>query len=48
MTSTGLREGKIELIPHGIPDLPFVDSSYYKHKFGIEGRKDNPYIRSAE
>jgi len=30
---------KVRLIPHGIPDLPFVDSNYYKHKFGIEGRK---------
>lgn len=30
---------KIILIPHGIPDLPFVDSSYYKHKFAIEGRR---------
>jgi len=30
---------KIKLIPHGIPDLPFVDSSYYKHKFGFEDRK---------
>ena len=30
---------KIELIAHGIPDLPFVDSYYYKHKFGMEGRK---------
>lgn len=30
---------KILLVPHGIPDLPFVDSSYYKHKFGIEGRR---------
>ncbi len=30
---------KIELLPHGIPDLPFVDSSYYKHKFGMAGRK---------
>jgi glycosyltransferase involved in cell wall biosynthesis len=30
---------KVELIPHGIHDLPFVDSSYYKHKFGVEGRK---------
>lgn len=30
---------KIELIPHGIPDLPFVDSNYYKHKFGLEGRR---------
>ncbi len=35
----GIAENKIELIPHGIPDIPFVDSSYYKHKFGIEGRK---------
>ena len=30
---------KIELIPHGIPDLPFVDSSYYKHKLGFENRR---------
>jgi len=30
---------KIKLIPHGIPDLPFVDSNYYKHKFGLEDRK---------
>ena len=35
----GVDADKILLIPHGIPDLPFVDSSYYKHKFGIEGRK---------
>lgn len=32
-------ESKIILIPHGIPDLSFVDSSYYKHKFGMDGRK---------
>jgi glycosyltransferase involved in cell wall biosynthesis len=30
---------KIKLIAHGIPDLPFVDSNYYKHKFGLEDRK---------
>ena len=30
---------KIELIPHGIPDLPFVDNNYYKHKFGMDGRR---------
>jgi len=30
---------KIELIPHGIPDLPFVDSSCYKHKFSLEERR---------
>ncbi len=35
----GISEKKIGLIPHGIPDLPFVDSSYYKHKFGMEGRR---------
>lgn len=35
----GVSKRKVELIPHGIPDLPFVDSSYYKHKFGMDGRK---------
>jgi glycosyltransferase involved in cell wall biosynthesis len=35
----GIPEYKIELIPHGIPDLPFVDNYYYKHKFGMEGRR---------
>ncbi len=31
--------GKIVFIPHGIPDVPFVDPSFYKDHFGIEGRK---------
>lgn len=35
----GIHQDKIRLIPHGIPDLPFVDSNYYKHKFGLEGRR---------
>lgn len=30
--------GKIDLIPHGIPDIPFVDPNYYKDQFGVEGR----------
>ncbi|MEY2409340.1 MAG: hypothetical protein QOF48_2010 [Verrucomicrobiota bacterium] len=30
--------GKIDLIPHGIPDMPFVDPNYYKDQFGVEGR----------
>ncbi|MBN1795461.1 MAG: glycosyltransferase [Sedimentisphaerales bacterium] len=34
-----MPEKKIKLIPHGIPDLPFVDSNYYKHKFGMEHKK---------
>jgi len=31
----GITGKKVELIPHGIPDLPFVDSNYYKYKFGM-------------
>ncbi|MDJ0763592.1 MAG: glycosyltransferase family 4 protein [Myxococcota bacterium] len=30
---------KITHIPHGIHDVPFIDPSYYKDKFGVEGRK---------
>jgi glycosyltransferase involved in cell wall biosynthesis len=29
---------KIDLIPHGIPDLPFTDPTFYKDKFGTEGK----------
>ena len=29
---------KISLIPHGIPDTPFLDPSHYKEQFGVEGR----------
>jgi glycosyltransferase involved in cell wall biosynthesis len=29
---------KIELIPHGIPDVPFVDPSFHKDLFGVEGK----------
>lgn len=29
---------KIDLIPHGIPDVPFVDPAFYKDRFGVEGR----------
>jgi glycosyltransferase involved in cell wall biosynthesis len=29
---------RIKVIPHGVPDSSFVDSSYYKDQFGIEGR----------
>ena len=39
-----LRDGyrvagdKVTLIPHGIPDVPFVDPNFFKDKFGVEGR----------
>jgi len=29
---------KIDVIPHGIPDIPLVDPNYYKDQFGVEGR----------
>jgi hypothetical protein len=29
---------KIDLIPHGIPDVGFVDPAYFKDLFGVEGR----------
>src|SRR6202790_1317123 len=30
---------KIDLIPHGIPDVPFVAPEYYKDQFGVSGKK---------
>ena len=30
---------KIAFIPHGIPDVPFVDPNFYKDQYGVEGRK---------
>jgi len=34
----GVPDDKIDLVPHGIPDLPFVDSNFYKDQFGVEGK----------
>ncbi len=34
----GVLPEKIDLIPHGIPDLPFVDPSFHKDLFGVEGK----------
>ncbi len=34
----GLPNAKVDIIPHGIPDIPFVDSSRFKAQFGVEGR----------
>ena len=34
----GAPEEKIDLIPHGIHDVPFVDPGFHKDKFGAEGR----------
>ncbi|MBE0646058.1 MAG: glycosyltransferase family 4 protein [Bacteroidetes bacterium] len=34
----GVSPKKIDLIPHGIPDVPFVDPSFNKDLFGVEGK----------
>ena len=34
----GVPEAKIDLIAHGIPDMPFVDPNFYKDQFGVEGK----------
>lgn len=31
-------EEKIDLIPHGIADISFVDPTYFKDQFGVEGK----------
>ncbi|HVM72466.1 MAG TPA: glycosyltransferase family 4 protein [Anaerolineales bacterium] len=33
-----IPEEKIDLIPHGIPDVPFMDPSFHKDLFGVEGK----------
>src|SRR5207248_9511526 len=31
-------DAKIDLVAHGIPDMPFVDPNFYKDQFGVEGK----------
>lgn len=35
----GVPANKIDLIPHGIPDVPFVDSKQFKPKFDLDGKQ---------
>lgn len=35
----GVDPARVDFIPHGIPDVPFVDPSFYKDQFGVESRK---------
>jgi glycosyltransferase involved in cell wall biosynthesis len=34
----GVAEEKIDLVPHGIPDMPFVDPNFFKDQFDVEGK----------
>ena len=38
-------DGKIDIIPHGVPDMPFMDPNYFKDRFGTEGKVRPAYIR---
>lgn len=31
-------DAMVDVIPHGIPDVPFADSSGFKRQFGVEGK----------
>lgn len=37
-TIYGVASEKIDLIPHGVIDMPFIDSNFYKDIFGVEGK----------
>ena len=34
----GINPDKVDLIPHGVIDIPFVDSNFYKDVFDAEGK----------
>src|SRR5688572_3477593 len=34
----GVSPEKIDLIPHGVIDMPFIDSNFFKDVFGVEGK----------
>jgi len=34
----GVQSGKIDIIPHGVPDFQFMDPNYFKDRFGVEGK----------
>ena len=35
----GVPDSQVDVIPHGIPDIPFADSDFFKAQFGLEGRR---------
>jgi glycosyltransferase involved in cell wall biosynthesis len=35
----GIPGERIAVIPHGVPDMPFLDASYHKDQFGMVGKK---------
>jgi glycosyltransferase involved in cell wall biosynthesis len=37
-TIYGIASEKIDVIPHGIPDIQFIDPNFNKDQFGVEGK----------
>lgn len=37
-TVYGISPDKIDLIPHGVIDMPFIDSNFFKDELGVEGK----------
>ena len=37
-TIYGVSPAKIDLIPHGVPNVQFIDPSFHKDQFGVEGK----------
>jgi glycosyltransferase involved in cell wall biosynthesis len=35
----GIPKERVAVIPHGVPDMPFLDTSYNKDQFGLVGKK---------
>lgn len=35
----GVPDDKVDIIPHGIPDIELVESRFFKGQFGVEGKK---------
>jgi glycosyltransferase involved in cell wall biosynthesis len=34
----GVDTSRVDVIPHGVPDMPFVDPNFYKDQYGAEGK----------
>ncbi|MFC1619520.1 glycosyltransferase family 4 protein [Candidatus Neomarinimicrobiota bacterium] len=34
----GIARQRVDLIPHGIPDVPFIDPNFYKDQLTVEGK----------
>lgn len=37
-TTYGVTPERIDLVPHGVIDMPFIDSNFFKDVFGVEGK----------